>query len=74
MPTSPSCPAEALTLRHQPSRTVRGAAVAAWALPVAAVTILALRRSTMPERPHPVLMRPTAALQAVVALRHLTRR
>ncbi|MET9969498.1 CDP-alcohol phosphatidyltransferase family protein [Streptomyces sp. NPDC006356] len=63
-----------LTLRHEPSRTVRVAAVAAWTLPVAAVTGLALYRGTMPERPRPVLLRPAAALQAVVALRHLTRR
>ncbi|MGA5442344.1 CDP-alcohol phosphatidyltransferase family protein [Streptomyces griseoincarnatus] len=62
------------TLRHEPSRTVRVAAVAAWALPVVAVTGLALCRGTMPERPRPVLLRPAATLQAVVALRHLTRR
>lgn len=63
-----------LTLGHEPSRTVRAAAVAAWGLPVAAVTGLALRRGAMPERPRPVLLRPAAALQAVVALRHVTRR
>ncbi|GAA2635659.1 CDP-alcohol phosphatidyltransferase family protein [Streptomyces vastus] len=63
-----------LTLRHEPSHTLRAAAVAAWVLPVVAVTGLALRRGTMPERPRPVLLRPAAALQAVVALRHLTRR
>jgi hypothetical protein len=63
-----------LTLRHEPSRTVRAAAVAAWALPIVAVAGVALRRGTMPERPRPVLLRPAAALQAVVALRHLTRR
>ncbi|MGH3469049.1 MAG: CDP-alcohol phosphatidyltransferase family protein, partial [Thermocrispum sp.] len=55
------------TLRHEPSRAVRAAAVAAWALPIVAVTGLALRRGTMPERPRPVLLRPAAALQAVVA-------
>ncbi|WP_328726382.1 CDP-alcohol phosphatidyltransferase family protein [Streptomyces sp. NBC_00259] len=32
-----------LTLRHEPSRTVRTAAVAAWALPVATVTGIANR-------------------------------
>ncbi|XEC32475.1 CDP-alcohol phosphatidyltransferase family protein [Streptomyces fradiae] len=63
-----------LTLRHEPSRGVRLAAVAAWALPVVTVTGLALRRGTMPERPRPVLLRPAASLQAVVAFRHLTRR
>ncbi|MEU9238281.1 CDP-alcohol phosphatidyltransferase family protein [Streptomyces sp. NPDC048385] len=62
------------TLRHEPSRTVQVAAVTTWTLPVVAVTGLALRRGTMPERPRPVLLRPAATLQAVVALRHLTRR
>ncbi|MCZ7456438.1 CDP-alcohol phosphatidyltransferase family protein [Streptomyces sp. WMMC940] len=61
------------TLRHEPSRTVRTAAIAAWALPVVTVTGVALRRGAMPERPRPVLLRPAAALQAVVALRHLVR-
>lgn len=63
-----------LTLRHEPSRTLRTAAIAAWALPVVTVTTVALRRGTMPQRPRPTLLRPAAALQAVVALRHLTRR
>jgi phosphatidylglycerophosphate synthase len=63
-----------LTLRHEPSRTVRTAAVAAWALPVVTVTAIALRRGTMPERPRPTLLRPAAAMQGIVALRHLTRR
>lgn len=61
------------TLRHEPSRTVRTAAVAAWALPVVAVTGVALRRGAMPERPRPALLRPAAALQIVVAVRHLVR-
>ncbi|MFI7019186.1 CDP-alcohol phosphatidyltransferase family protein [Streptomyces sp. NPDC050164] len=51
-----------LTLRHEPSRAVRMAAVASWALPVVTVTGLALRRGAMPERPRPVLLRPAAAL------------
>ncbi|WP_260860057.1 CDP-alcohol phosphatidyltransferase family protein [Streptomyces cupreus] len=42
-----------LTLRHEPSRTLRTAAVAAWALPVVTVTALALRRGTMPKRAPP---------------------
>ncbi|MBN0043006.1 CDP-alcohol phosphatidyltransferase family protein [Streptomyces actuosus] len=63
-----------LTLRHEPDRAVRAAAVAVWALPVVAVTGLALCRGAVPERPRPVLLRPAAALQIVVALRRLTRR
>ncbi len=62
-----------LTWRHEPSRTVRAAALAAWTLPIATVTALALHRGTMPERPRPAVLRPAAAMQAVVALRYLTR-
>jgi phosphatidylglycerophosphate synthase len=62
-----------LVLRHEPSRTVWTAAIAAWAVPVAAVTAIAVRRGTMPERPHPTLLRPAAAMQGVVALRHFMR-
>ncbi|WP_234363564.1 CDP-alcohol phosphatidyltransferase family protein [Streptomyces sp. TN58] len=63
-----------LTLTHEPSRPLRAAAVAAWALPIATVTAIAIRRGTMPERPRPTLLRPAAAMQAVVAVRHLLRR
>lgn len=59
-----------LALRHEPSRTVRAAAIAAWVLPAATVTALGVRRGTMPERPRPTLLRPAAAMQGVVALRH----
>ncbi|MFE6286991.1 CDP-alcohol phosphatidyltransferase family protein [Streptomyces sp. NPDC057877] len=62
-----------LTLRHERSRAVRAAAVAAWALPVVTVTAVALHRGTMPERPRPAVLRPAAALQCVVAFRHLRR-
>ncbi|WP_236240218.1 CDP-alcohol phosphatidyltransferase family protein [Streptomyces sp. CC228A] len=63
-----------LTLRHEPSRRVRVAAIAAWAAPVATVTALAIGRGRMPERPRPALLRPAAAMQGVVALRHFLRR
>ncbi|MEV1084103.1 CDP-alcohol phosphatidyltransferase family protein [Streptomyces sp. NPDC050211] len=63
-----------LIWRHEPSRTIRAAALAAWALPVVTLTALAMRRGTMPERPRPAVLRPAAAMQAVVAFRHLTRR
>ncbi|MFI1940869.1 CDP-alcohol phosphatidyltransferase family protein [Streptomyces purpureus] len=62
-----------LTLRHEPSRPARAAAAAAWLLPVATVTTAAIRRGRMPDPPRPVLLRPAAALQVVIALRHLTR-
>lgn len=63
-----------LTLRHESSRTVRAAAIAAWVLPVVTVTVIAARRGSMPERPRPGPLRPAAAMQCVVALRHLLRR
>lgn len=62
-----------LTLRHEPSRTVRAAAIAAWALPVITVTAIGIRRGSMPERPRPALLRPAAAMQGVVAVRHFLR-
>lgn len=63
-----------LTLRHEPSRTVRAAAIAAWAVPVVTVTAIGLHRGSMSERPRPALLRPAAAMQGIVALRHLVRR
>ncbi|MBT2419379.1 CDP-alcohol phosphatidyltransferase family protein [Streptomyces sp. ISL-22] len=63
-----------LVLRHEPSRTVRAAAIAAWALPVFTVTAVAVGRGAMPERPRPALLRPAAAMQGFVAVRHLLRR
>jgi hypothetical protein len=63
-----------LTLRHEPSRTVRAAAIAAWALPAVTVTVIAVGRGAMPDRPRPALLRPAAAMQCIVALRHLLRR
>ncbi|MGP4050442.1 CDP-alcohol phosphatidyltransferase family protein [Streptomyces sp. 2A115] len=63
-----------LVLRHEPSRTLRVTAIAAWAVPVVTVTAVAVCRGTMPERPRPTLLRPAAALQGLVALRHLLRR
>ncbi|NUS85780.1 MAG: CDP-alcohol phosphatidyltransferase family protein [Streptomyces sp.] len=63
-----------LTLRHEPSRAVRAAAISAWALPVVTVTAIGIRRGSMPERPRPALLRPAAAMQGIVALRHFLRR
>ncbi|MFE0704174.1 CDP-alcohol phosphatidyltransferase family protein [Streptomyces sp. NPDC058872] len=59
--------------RHETGRTPRAAAVAAWGLPVVAVTATALHRDRMPERPRPALLRPAAALQIVFAARSLLR-
>lgn len=63
-----------LVLRHEPSRTVRAVALATWMVPVVAVTAVGIRRGRMPDRPRPALLRPAAAMQAVVAVRHVVRR
>lgn len=62
-----------LVVRHEPSRTVRAAALAAWMVPVVAVTAVGVRRGSMPDRPRPALLRPAAAMQVVVAARHVLR-
>lgn len=62
-----------LTLRHEPNRALRAAALAAWALPVGAIAVGSLARGRMVERPRPAVLRPAAALQALVAVRRLVR-
>ena len=63
-----------LVLRHEPSRAIQAAAAAAWAIPAAAVTAASIGRGQMVGRPRPALLRPAAAMQAIVAVRHLLRR
>jgi uncharacterized protein (DUF427 family) len=60
-------------LRHEPSRPVQAAALVAWAAPVAVVTAVSFRRGRMLDAPRPVMVRPAAAMQAVVAVRALLR-
>ncbi|MFC1417717.1 CDP-alcohol phosphatidyltransferase family protein [Streptacidiphilus cavernicola] len=62
-----------LTVRHEPSRVVRAAALALWTLPVGAIAVASLARGQLIERPHPAVLRPAAAMQALVALRRLAR-
>ncbi|MCP3757253.1 CDP-alcohol phosphatidyltransferase family protein [Streptomyces sp. TBY4] len=62
-----------LVLRNEPSRTVRAAAIAAWAAPAVTVTGIAIIRGRIPELPRPALIRPAAAMQGIVALRQLLR-
>lgn len=57
------------TLRHEPSRPVRILALAAWAAPVAVVASASITRGQMTDPPRPEVLRPAAALQAVVAVR-----
>jgi hypothetical protein len=60
-----------LGVRHEPSRWLRVATLAAWAVPVVAVTAASVRRGQMVESPRPLLLRPVAALQVVLAVRTL---
>jgi phosphatidylglycerophosphate synthase len=62
-----------LVLRHEPSRAVRAAAITAWVVPAAAVTAASLAHGEMVQPPRPALLRPAAAMQAIVAIRHLLR-
>jgi phosphatidylglycerophosphate synthase len=60
-------------LRHEPSHRVQTAALATWAMPVAAVTAISVQRGRMLDASRPVLLRPAAMMQAVVAVRALVR-
>nr|WP_319020127.1 CDP-alcohol phosphatidyltransferase family protein [Streptomyces sp. C8S0] len=42
-----------LTLRHEPSRAVRAAAITAWALPIATVTAIGIPAARCPSGPAP---------------------
>ena len=60
-------------LRHEPSRRVRIAALAAWAGPVVIVTTASIGCGRMMDAPRPAMLRPAAAMQAVVAARAVLR-
>jgi phosphatidylglycerophosphate synthase len=60
-------------IHHEPSRRVRTAALAAWAAPVAMVTAGSIQRGRMLDAPRPVMLRPAAAMQAIIAVRTLVR-
>jgi hypothetical protein len=59
--------------RHEPSRRVRAAALAAWAAPVVAITVASVRRGQMVDAPRPSMLRPAAALQAILTARAVLR-
>ena len=60
-------------IHYEPSRWVRTTALAAWAAPVAAVTAASIQRGRMLDAPRPVMLRPAAAMQAIIAVRALVR-
>jgi len=61
-------------LRHEPSRGVRITALAVWAAPVVIVTTASIGRGQIVDAPRPAILRPAAAMQALVAARALLRR
>ena len=63
-----------LGIRREPSRWLRVATLAAWAAPVVAVTAASVSKGEMVESPRPLLLRPAAALQVVLAVRSLHNR
>lgn len=60
-------------LRHESSGRMRAAALLAWVLPVAAVTTTSVGSGRMIDAPRPALLRPAAALQAVLTVRAVLR-
>jgi hypothetical protein len=58
-----------LGLRDEPSRLVQAAALAAWAAPAASVAAASFATGQMVEAPKPTWLRPSAAMQAVMAVR-----
>lgn len=60
-------------LRHEPSRALRIAALAAWAAPVVVITVASVVGGRLLDAPRPVLLRPAAALQALIGARALPR-
>jgi phosphatidylglycerophosphate synthase len=61
-------------LQHEPSRTVRAAAVTAWGLPIAVVTTAYVAGGRSIDYPRPVLLRnASVALQLLVTARALSR-
>ena len=55
--------------RYETDRKILAAAALAWVAPVAAVTVASFAKGEMVEMPRPVLLRPAAAMQAVLAVR-----
>ena len=61
------------TMRHEPSRAVRLAALTAWMIPPLLVTLVSIIDGRMADPPRPAILRPAAAMQALIATRALRR-
>lgn len=57
--------------RYETDRKILGAAALAWVVPVTSVTVASFAKGEMVELPRPALLRPAAAMQAVLAVRAL---
>jgi len=55
--------------RYETDRKILAAAALAWVVPAAAVTVASFAKGEMVEMPRPALLRPAAAMQAVLAVR-----
>jgi hypothetical protein len=55
--------------RHERSRLVRFVSLVAWVAPVVAVAAASITKGEMAEAPRPAVLRPAAAMQAVLAVR-----
>jgi phosphatidylglycerophosphate synthase len=60
-------------LCHEPDRRVRLLALGAWVFPVVAVMAISLARGRMIDAPSPVIVRPAAVMQVVLAARAIGR-
>lgn len=59
--------------RHEPDQRVRLLAFAAWTIPALTVAVTSVARGRMVDAPRPVVARPAAVMQTVLAARALSR-
>ncbi|MBD8057172.1 CDP-alcohol phosphatidyltransferase family protein [Rhodococcus ruber] len=62
------------SLHQEPRTGLRVAALTVWAAPVVAVTAASMRQGRIIDPPRPAVIRPAAAMQAIITLRALRRR
>ena len=60
-------------LKHEPSRAWQLAALAAWAVPVAALTVVSVARGGVVDLPRSAWLRPAAAAEVLIGARAITR-
>jgi len=60
-------------VRHDPSRTVKGLTLAAWAAPVVAIAAASITKGRMLDVPRSALLRPAAAMEVFIGIRAILR-